>query len=176
MLFDKISWTPTTPAAPAVVNLLETATTEQDDTFNLASIEEFAQGDTVFTGTDAISTLKLTGSGQVLDLTALTDKFSSIEKIDITGTGHNTLKLALDDVLAHGAPDLFVNDGKTQMMVNGDAGDVVDLQGLIGSLDPGTWANQGNVTVGGVSYNVYSHSSLDAELLVQQGVTTNLIV
>ena len=176
MLFDNISWTPTTPAAPAVVNLLETAATEQDDTFNLASIEEFAQGDTVFTGTDAISTLKLTGSGQVLDLTALTDKFSSIEKIDITGTGHNTLKLALDDVLAHGAPDLFVNDGKTQMMVNGDAGDVVDLQGLIGSLDPGTWANQGNVTVGGVSYNVYSHSSLDAELLVQQGVTTNLIV
>ena len=61
-------------------------------------------------------------------------------------------------------------------MINGNEGDVVELQGLIGAQDPGTWTNEGPVTVAGVIYDVYHHSLQDAELLVQQGVTTHLNV
>ncbi|KVP42713.1 hypothetical protein WJ87_32935 [Burkholderia ubonensis] len=113
----------------------------------------------------------------MLDLTQVGEKLSSIEVIDLTGTGNNTLKLSLDDVLANGAVDLF-HDSATdtvQMMVKGDAGDVVDLEGLLGGGDPGEWSQQaGKVTIEGVEYNVYVHSSLQAELLVQDGVTTHL--
>jgi large repetitive protein len=41
--------------------------------------------------------------------------------------------------------------------------------------DEGDWAQQvGTVTVEGAQYNVYYHSGMDAELLVQVGVQTNL--
>ncbi|WP_198360370.1 Ig-like domain-containing protein, partial [Burkholderia ubonensis] len=46
-----------------------------------------------FTGTDGLDLLKLTGEGQVLDLSNLQGKLASIEAIDLTGTGANTLKL-----------------------------------------------------------------------------------
>ena len=131
---------------------------------------------TSFTDTDEVNFLQLSGADEILDLTALTDSYGSIEKIDITGTGNNTVKLSLDDVLSHGMPNLFIDDNSTQIMINGNEGDVVELQGLIGAQDPGTWTNEGPVTVAGVIYDVYHHSLQDAELLVQQGVTTHLNV
>ena len=121
-------------------------------------------------------TLKLTGQGQVLDLTLLGHKVESIEVIDLTGTGNNTLKLSLTDVLEQGGTSLFTNDGHMQMMVKGNAGDAVILDDLLANgTDPGNWANSGQVNVSGVVYEVYRHDTLDAELLVQQGVTTTLV-
>ncbi|PXX21400.1 MULTISPECIES: Ig-like domain-containing protein [Burkholderia] len=130
-----------------------------------------------FTGTDSTDMLKLTGEGQVLDLSNLQGKLSSVEVIDLTGTGDNTLKLSLGDVLEQGGQGLFINDGKTQMMVRGDAGDVIELSDLLpDGSDVGDWAQMsGTVTVEGVTYNVYQHSGLDVELLVQQGVTTHIV-
>ncbi|KAA6177452.1 Ig-like domain repeat protein [Pseudomonas marginalis] len=127
-------------------------------------------------GSDAIDTLVLTGANQVLDLSALTAQVSSIEVIDITGTGDNTLNLSLSDVLSQGGDSLFTADEATQMMIKGNAGDVVNLDDLLADgTDPGDWAGQGQVIVEGVTYNVFQHSSLDAQLLVQDGVTTNLV-
>jgi large repetitive protein len=79
----------------------------------------------------AVDTLHLTGDHQILDLTSLTGKtaaakISGIEVIDLGGQ-HNTLKLSLVDVLNLGETDLFQQDGKQQLMVNGKEGDVVDL-------------------------------------------------
>ncbi|MBY4841383.1 Biofilm associated protein A, partial [Pantoea sp. DY-5] len=70
---------------------------------------------------------------------------------------------------------LFIEDGKTQLMVKGNEGDVVELKDILpeGS-DISEWQHQeGTVTIAGVKYNVYSHD--DAELLVQQGVRTELV-
>ena len=62
------------------------------------------------------------------------------------------------------------------MMVKGNAGDVVNLEDMLhNGTDPGDWAAAAPVVVAGVTYDVYQHSSLNAELLVQQGVTTNLV-
>lgn len=128
-------------------------------------------------GTDAIDTLVLTGANQVLDLTALAEgQVTSMEVIDITGTGNNTLNLSLSDVLAQGGNSLFTGDDSTQMMIKGNAGDVVNLADLLpDGTDPGDWASAGTATVAGVVYNVFQHSSQDAQLLIQDGVTTNLV-
>ena len=123
-----------------------------------------------------VDTLQLTGKDQLLDLSQHQAEIQSVEIFDIRGSGDNTLKIDLDALLHYGEKDLFVEDGKTQLMVNGDAGDVVQLKDILpeGS-DISEWQHQqGTVTVAGVEYEVYSHGD-DAELLVQLGVKTELI-
>ena len=148
-----------------------------DDTFSLADAAGFASGAAgEIHGGAGIDTLKLTGQDQILDLTKLAEKVSSVEIVDLTGIGNNTLNLSLGDILEQGGTSLFIDDDHMQMMVKGNAGDVVNLDGLMADgSDPGNWATQGQVTVGGVVYEVYRHDALDAELLVQQGVQTNLV-
>ncbi|WGK55890.1 Ig-like domain-containing protein [Pantoea sp. SS70] len=129
------------------------------------------------TGSESlVDTLQLTGKDQLLDLSQHQAEIQSVEIFDIRGSGDNTLKIDLDALLHYGEKDLFIEDGKTQLMVNGDAGDVVQLKDILpeGS-DISEWQHQqGTVTVAGVEYEVYSHGD-DAELLVQQGVKTELI-
>ncbi|WP_336778877.1 Ig-like domain-containing protein [Pantoea sp. USHLN256] len=120
--------------------------------------------------------LYLTGHDQLLDLSAHSAEIQSIEVFDISGDGDNTLVVDINSLLQHGEKDLFIDDGKTQLLVRGDAGDTVQLKDILpeGS-DVSEWVHQdGTVTVAGVEYNVYSHGD-DAELLIQQGVKTELV-
>ncbi|OPA85535.1 hypothetical protein BFW86_22530 [Pseudomonas fluorescens] len=147
-----------------------------DQIISIANVNEIEDGQ-VIEGGAGIDTFRITGADQVIDLTALADKVTSMEIIDITGTGNNTLNLSLGDVLAQGGGSLFTGDDVTQMMIKGNAGDVVNLDDLMpDGTDPGDWASMGTTTVAGVTYNVYQHSTLDAQLLVQDGVHTNLVV
>ncbi|MHA7844958.1 Ig-like domain-containing protein [Serratia sp. D1N4] len=126
----------------------------------------------VIEGNGGIDILKLTGADQVLDLSAWTGRLSSVEVIDITGSGNNTLKLSLGDVLDQGSRGAFINDDSVQLAVKGDAGDMVMLSDLLpNGMDVGDWENLGQVISAGISYDVYLHTGLDAELLVQQGVS-----
>ncbi|AKG67691.1 hypothetical protein WN53_00240 [Serratia fonticola] len=125
----------------------------------------------VIEGNDGIDTLKLTGADQVLDLSAWAGRLSSVEIIDITGSGNNTLKISLGDVLDQGFRGAFINDDSVQLAVKGDAGDVVMLSDLLpNGMDVGDWENLGEVISAGISYDVYHHTGLEAEILVQQGV------
>ncbi|MFJ5285123.1 Ig-like domain-containing protein [Pseudomonas sp. NPDC088429] len=127
-------------------------------------------------GGEGTDTLRLSSADQILDLSTIAGKLQSIEIIDLTGTGNNTLNLSLGDVLELGESSLFSTDETVQMLIKGNAGDVVNLDDLLADgTDPGDWAGQGTVTVEGIVYNVFQHSSLDAQLLVQDGVTTNLV-
>ena len=149
---------------------------ETNNTFSINSVALLDPAGSGIHGGGGIDTLELTGQNQVLDLTNLGQKLESIEVIDLTGTGNNTLRLSLSDVLENGGTSLFTNDGKVQMMVKGNAGDQVILNDLLtNGTDPGNWANSGQVNVSGVVYDVYRHDTLAAELLVQQGVTTTLV-
>jgi len=150
--------------------------------FETKNIVHFLDGvdeltDHTITGSETqVDTLQLTGKDQLLDLSQHKAEIQSVEIFDIRGSGDNTLKIDLDALLHYGEKDLFIEDGKTQLMVNGDAGDVVQLKDILpeGS-DISEWQHQqGTVTVAGVEYEVYSHGD-DAELLVQQGVKTELI-
>ncbi|MDP9908853.1 hypothetical protein J2W27_000946 [Variovorax boronicumulans] len=129
-------------------------------------------------GGSGIDTLKLEGYAHVLDLTKVGGKLSSMEVIDITGSYYNTLTLSLAEVLNNGGVDLFYKGDKSrvQMMIKGSSDDIVNLSDLLaGGIDQGDWVKKvGVVTLGGVVYDSYQHSSLAAELLVQQGVTVKV--
>jgi hypothetical protein len=109
-------------------------------------------------------TLTLDGANMELDFASITagEKLKSIEAIDLTGTGDNTLKLSFDDVFA-------INDSK-ELYVKGDSGDVVDLT----SAQPILPTTQ---EVNGTTYNVYEYNAENeyAKILVEQTVTVNLI-
>jgi hypothetical protein len=160
-----------------------TQITTENDVISMVidPVDYFAQDSAHIFGSSGLDTLKLTGANQVLDLTKLTGdngeaKISSIEKFDITGTGNNTLKISLNDVLHLGETNLFKQDGKVQVMVDGDAGDKVQLANLHDhGTAPGSWQSAGTTTIGGATYQVYNYSNLDAEVLIKQAVTASIV-
>ncbi|MFT4434099.1 hypothetical protein ACMX25_11995 [Caballeronia sp. 15715] len=92
------------------------------------------------------------------------------------GGHHNALTLSLADVLSLGGHNLFVDDGKRQVIVNGKAGDSVDLTNShVTGLSERAWQQHGAAHVGGGTYNVVEHSSANTELLVQQAFTSRSI-
>jgi T1SS-143 domain-containing protein len=107
------------------------------------------------TGTD---TLFLFGSGMTLDLNVISGTtVTSIEKIDLTGTGNNALVLSYSDLLA-------LSESSDILYVTGDDGDMVTLaaETLVGT----------GVIVDGVTYNTYNiGGTVAADIWVQQGIT-----
>jgi hypothetical protein len=127
-------------------------------------------------GFDVVSFL---GDHQVLDLSALTERSSPVHVPGVAGFdlggNHNALKLSLADVLSLGEHDLFIDDGKQQLIVHGKDGDSVDLTSShVPGLTDGDWQHHGTAEVGGVTYNVVEHSSANTELLVEQAVRIEL--
>ncbi|MBH9724144.1 hypothetical protein JAO10_27800 [Burkholderia contaminans] len=150
-----------------------------NDVFSVADVKYFDGAGAGVHGGAGTDTLKLTGAGQTLDISKLLnvgghDKITSIEIIDITGTGNNTLKLSMRDVLELGHENVFRNDGHTQLMVNGNAGDRVELSGMPGLTSGGGWANKGTAAINGQAYTLYENAALHVELLVQSAVSTQL--
>jgi hypothetical protein len=131
----------------------------------------------------SFKTFSLTSADQVLDWSVFTQgkaDLQSIEAIDITGTGNNTLKLSLNDVLSQGVLGAFQDAtgaaGMVQMKVDGDAGDVVELKDLVGSAEPGAWVQEGsNISMGGHAYKVFTYAALNAQLLIDANVQHTLV-
>jgi hypothetical protein len=122
-------------------------------------------------GGAGLDTLQVSGAGVVLDFTALqAGTVNSVEKIDLTGSGNNTLKITAADVLdmsqlqwdIDGNP--AVDDALGQVMVSGDAGDQVEL------ADTG-WAHVGTFSDNGTTYEVWTDEAQRAQLLVGPGVS-----
>jgi Ca2+-binding RTX toxin-like protein len=107
-------------------------------------------------------TLRLDGSGIDLDFTAIAQNtVTGIERIDLTGSGDNSLTLTALDVF-----DMVEarSGGVAILRVNGDAGDTVDFS------DSG-WTSIGQVTEGAVTYNRYTNGN--AEVRVEAGVSAS---
>lgn len=102
---------------------------------------------------------------------AATTNIKGIEKVDITGSGSNTIKLSLDSLLQADTVSLAVN-GSTlsvhRLFIDGDSNDAVQLNSSLGipsnhvALTAGTGALSG--------YNIY-HFDATHELLIQQSIT-----
>ena len=149
-----------------------------NDTFvlNAANVDSLARN----SGNDAqdiaridggtgLDKIVLDGSGITMDLTAIkADVIRDVEEIDITGSGANTLKLNLFDVLDMGSSSAFdvngdpaVPDTRKQLLVSGDAGDRVELSDLA------NWTQQASgYNMGGQAYGVYHHNSSQVQLLI----------
>ncbi|MDA1052613.1 MAG: GEVED domain-containing protein [Planctomycetota bacterium] len=71
-----------------------------DDTLNAENLDAIFSGLIGGDAGDGNDTLRLTGSGQELDLTRIADaEIQGLETIDITGSGDNTLTLDVEEVL-----------------------------------------------------------------------------
>jgi hypothetical protein len=135
----------------------------------------FAQSTAHIQGGAGVDTLHLMGAQQVLDLSGISGKtaaakLSGIEVFDLGGHA-NTLKVSAQDVLNLGEQDLFMHDGKQQLMIKGSNGDTVELSTMhVAGLPDGAWHFSTGTTVGGVMYNVFEHTGTHTELLIQQQV------
>jgi len=142
---------------------------------NISALSAGVTGGTLarIDGGSGIDTLALVGSGITLDLAAVSNtqtgsRIESVERIDLTGSGNNTLELQLRDVLdmvgmnsfnsGNGWSGLAAAVNRHQLVVDGNAGDAL----VLGS----GWVNAGVATNNGNSYTVYNHSNSAAEVLV----------
>jgi hypothetical protein len=116
-------------------------------------------------GGNGADTLELDGAGLDLDLTALADsRTRSIERIDIGGSGGNTLTLSVLDVLN-------LSEESNELLVLGDAGDVVNRG--VGWTTAATGGSNGNgtSTIDGQTYQIYTAGQ--ATLLIDTDITAN---
>ena len=126
-------------------------------------------------GGSGVDTLTLDGAGLTLDLTQVSNasaslpngssRITSVERVDLTGTGNNTLKLSLNDVLDMSEANLFATTGRHQLMVTGDAGDTVQLGGLT------SWTKSGTVDYAGGTYDAWNHNTALGTVYVLQTLT-----
>jgi hypothetical protein len=101
----------------------------------------------------------LIGSGVTLDLTLATTRVSEVEKIDITGSGDNTIILNLNSVTqAH------LDGGVHKLLIDGDSHDKVNY---VDSIHPLTHST--DVQIGSTMYSRYV--SGDNELLINMAIT-----
>ena len=102
------------------------------------------------------------------DLTVLRgDQLSGIERFDITGTGDNTLTLDTEIALAATSETNALTNVQDSLLIDGNAGDVVNAQGA--------WSNTGTVTIGGNGYSVFESGTNGAQVFVDTDVAVNLI-
>jgi hypothetical protein len=158
------------------VAVKDTSTVPGADTSSSNDTQSFArQTSSHAAGANSFDMVAFLGDHQVLDLSAVTDKSLAATTPGIGGFDlgghHNALVISLSDVLTLGEQDLFIDDGKHQLIVNGKEGDSVDLQNShVPGLSDGEWHHHGTAEVGGVLYNVIEHSSANTELLVEHPV------
>ena len=82
------------------------------------------------------------------------------------------VEITLGDIFIAGEEPLFIDDGSQQLLIKGTPGQQVNLSDLVpAESEPGEWMKaRGSVTVDGVQYEVYHHSGIETELLVQTGI------
>lgn len=111
-------------------------------------------------------TLALDGSNMVLDFASISagSKVKSIEAIDLTGAGNNTLKLSFDDVFV-------LNDNK-ELRIEGNAGDRVELTPPLGSNNPISSSLPQEV-INDKTFDVYEYNAENeyGKILVEHAVT-----
>lgn len=116
-------------------------------------------------GGTGVDTLLLAGVNQHLDLTLLGLKVEHIEIFDLGKSGTNSISLNLHEALT-------VKDNPTdEVVIKGGEGSLVNLQ--MGT--DGAWAETGQRTVDGLTFDVYHNASMDAsntlgDVLVQHGL------
>jgi hypothetical protein len=149
-----------------------------------ANLAYFARPDAYVDGGAGLDTLRLAGADMTLDLAGLSGvnskvNIKSVETIDLTGTGNNTLQISLNNVLDLGAFNAFTAPGsadKVQMKVDGNAGDVLKLSDLQGATAPGSWVLDSNtLSLDGETYKVYNYDALKAQLLVDTSIQVFIV-
>lgn len=123
----------------------------------------------VINGGKGVDTLNFVSADQFLDLREFdANQYRSLEQIDLTGAGNNTLQFELGD-----AEDLanelnaFINNGTEQVLISGNAGDEVISSGQ-------GWTQGSDVQIGSEFYSSYTHADNDVQLLIDTDITQTI--
>ena len=111
-------------------------------------------------------TLLLDGKHMALDLDALVDRITGIEKIDLGAGGSNSL--SADALEGMGQADILLADGKNQLVISGDGSNSLQL---LDSLSE-HWMQPSQAEVGGVVDQTYISGA--NELLIEQSILVTL--
>ncbi len=112
--------------------------------------------DSLISGGAGTDTLQISGAGVTIDLTAIANSIiTGIEKIDLTGSGDNTLVTSADDVQA-------LSTDTDTLIVTGNVGDSVRLSGS-------GWEARGSELVAGITYNKFIGYATDGSLVTVLG-------
>ena len=125
------------------------------------------------------------------DMASLYDGIASVadqaaaNHIAMSNTTNVTLTLSMGDVLALGVTNSFSVDANSlhkeqiQMLVDGQSGDTLNLDGLVNGLnltwDGGQTSFNGPLTLGLEQYNVYTNVALGLALFVDRDITVNVL-
>ena len=113
-------------------------------------------------GRAGFDVLVIDGMGIDLDLTMIEDDLlNNIEGIDLTGTGDNSLTLNALELQALGG---FVEGGKTKLVIEGDVGDSIIVEG-------GTWKIS-DVDYGGSTYILVEQG--EYQLIVNSAISVDI--
>lgn len=118
-------------------------------------------------------TLKIENSQSTFNFDDFSQQITPLSRLDMKNGEETTLMLAVKDLLSTGADNLYIADGKKQLMIDGDLGDVLIITGLNDENNVESWLHSGKVTVAGVHYDVYLIDD-NHELLIENGITTQL--
>lgn len=86
------------------------------------------------------------------------------------------VEITVDDILINNEACLFSDDHYAQLLIKGNYGEKINLADLLpADVELGEWSKaSGSVTVAGVQYEVYQHSGIETDVLVQVGMHTGL--
>ena len=132
---------------------------------NALTNEPFSLVEHVLALTDNIASLDLSRAADLYQTTA-----QEVHAISLKGHGQNLLNIGIDDLLALGHENQFLNNGNKQLMVKGDEGDRVTLDTIAGEHGIAHWNAQADVMVEGEVYHVYQNGNHDVEVFIQQGI------
>jgi len=119
---------------------------------------------------------------QLLDLSSLhstspgTGSLAATNHIRMVDSqSDDTLRLKTEDVLVLGVKNSFVSNGRQQIRIDGDAGDKVILDDLLGGSTY-AWSKADNfISMNASKYDVYTNTDLGIDLFIQQVIATQLI-
>jgi hypothetical protein len=132
----------------------------------------------------SVGKLVLPTSPKEFDMASLYDGMAAIgETVAVNhvdmAQGVHTLELTMGDVLKLGVKNSFsasaAHKGKLQMLVDGDLGDKLLLDDLVGETDFDWVSNNSVVSLDGKNYNAYTQESLGLSLFVNTAISINMV-
>lgn len=116
-------------------------------------------------------TLRIEDSEYKLHMDKLNELVDNVGRFDMKNGAETKLTVELKELLTTGHENLFINDGRKQLMISGDEGDVLQIKGINDGDVIDNWLQAGKVTVAGVNYDVYL-SGQNNEILIEEGIIT----
>ena len=145
--------------APGVREAGQTTATATDGTSVLVGDVAFAYSSLAYSaqvGSNGTQ-LALLGAGMDLDFSSFVAVHGQVSAIDLNGTGTNSLKLSLSDVLSQPAAS-----GPAVLMVDGGSDDRLTLTQTEG------WQQMGTSVAAGAAYSVWEHTGTAHQVWIDQ--------